>query len=487
MLIKNGTLITAAETFQADILIEGEKIRAILDPESELARRWTGEVLDATGKFITPGGIDPHCHFDLPMFGTVSSDDHYTGHKAAAFGGTTTVMDFAPQAPPSPPPFSEKMGGDKGGGFLRGMDEWLAKAEKAAIDYSFHMNLTRFDDSVAAEIPALVEMGVTTLKVFTAYNGRLRLDDGGIFRALRVAKEHGMLVMAHCENGDVIETLIPEALAAGHTTPEWHARTRPAWGAVEATLRMAAMAQETKAPVYIVHMNVGGEADMLKYARERGVPVMGETCPPYLFFSLEHLQRPDGAKWICSPPMRSVADNARLWQGLAEGSIQTIGTDHCPFFFDGTKPIVYEGQQIAIPGKELGKDDFTKIPNGLPGVQDRLPILWTYGVRAEKISANQFVALTSTNAAKIFGLYPRKGALLPGADADIVIWDPERKVKYGVAHSHQRTDYNLYEGWELVGYPEKVFLRGKMIVNGDEWLGKRGSGQFLKRGMGEIL
>jgi dihydropyrimidinase len=471
ILIKNGTLITASETYQADLLIQGEKIHLIGD---SLPAPAGCTVIDATGKFLTPGGIDPHCHFDLPMFGTVSSDDHYTGHKAAAFGGTTTVMDFAPQ----------HTGPD---GFKSGMEEWLKKAQKAAIDYSFHMNLTRFDDTVAAEIPALVEMGVTTLKVFTAYNGRLRLDDGGIFRALRVAKEHGMLVMAHCENGDVIETLIPEALAAGHTTPEWHARTRPAWGAVESTLRLAAMAQETKAPVYIVHMNVGGEADMLKYARERGVPVMGETCPPYLFFSIEHLMRPDGAKWICSPPMRSPADNLRLWQGLAEGSIQTIGTDHCPFFFDGTQPIRYEGREIAIPGKELGRDDFTKIPNGLPGVQDRLPILWTYGVRAGKLSANQFVALTSTNAAKIFGLYPRKGALLPGADADLVIWDPEKKVTYGVANSHQRTDYNLYEGWELVGHPEKVFLRGTMIVDGEKWFGKAGDGQFLKRKAGEIL
>ncbi len=483
MLIKNGTLITAAETFKADILLEGEKISAILRPDAEISRRWTGKVLDAAGKFITPGGIDPHCHFDLPMFGTVSSDDHYTGHKAAAFGGTTTVMDFVPIASP----VFEENGRGRKGVLGHSVELWREKAAKAAIDYSFHMNLTRFDDSIAAEIPSLLEMGITTLKVFTAYNGRLRLDDGSIFQTLRIAKEHGMLVMAHCENGDVIETLISEALAAGHVSPEWHAHTRPAWSAIEATLRMAAMAQETKAPVYIVHMNVGGEADMLQYARERGVPVMGETCPPYLFFSLEHLQRPDGAKWVCSPPMRSPADNARLWQGLAEGTLQTVGTDHCPFFFDGTQPIVYEGRQIAIPGKELGKDDFTKIPNGLPGVQDRLPILWTYGVRAGKLSPNQFVALTSTNAAKIFGLYPRKGALLPGSDADLVIWDPEKKVKYGVAHSHQRTDYNLYEGWELVGCPEKVFLRGKMIVDGDKWLGKRGDGQFLKRAEGEVL
>lgn len=467
-LIKNGTLITASETFEADILIEGEKIARIgLDLEPGAAN-----VVDASGKFVTPGGVDPHTHFDLPMFDTVSSDDHYTGHKAAAFGGTTTVIDFAVQ--------EEK-------GFQYSMDRWMEKAQKAAIDYSFHMNLTRFDESVAKEIPSLREMGVTTLKVFTAYNGRLRLDDGSIFKALRIAKENGMLVMAHCENGDVIDTLIPEALAAGHTSPEWHARTRPAPGAVEATLRMAAMSETADAPVYIVHMNAGGEVDMLKYARERGVKVMGETCPQYLFFTVDHLRRPDGAKWVCSPPMRTEKDNARLWEGLRAGILQTVGTDHCPFFFDGTKPILYEGQEVAIPGKELGKDDFTKIPNGLPAVGDRLPILWTYGVRAGRISANQFVALTAANPAKIFGLYPRKGALLPGSDADIVIWDAEKRVQYGAAHSHHRTDYNLFEGWEVVGMPEKVFLRGKLIVDGETWLGKRGQGQFLRRKPGEVL
>ena len=363
----------------------------------------------------------------------------------------------------------------------------MKKAEKAAIDYSFHMNLTTFNEKIAKEIPLLREMGIQTLKVFTAYNGRLRLDDGSIFKALRIAKENGMLVMAHCENGDVIETLVAQALASGYTRPEYHALTRPAWGAVEATLRMAAMAQQADSPVYIVHMNAGGEVDMLKYARERGVKVMGETCPQYLFFTIEDLRRTDGAKWVCSPPMRTEQDNARLWEGLSAGVLQTIGTDHCPFYFDGTRPIVYEGSEISIPGKELGKDDFTKIPNGLPGIQDRMPIMWTSGVRAGKITANQFVAYTSTNPAKIFGIYPRKGALLEGSDADIVIWDPEKRVKYGVAYSHQRTDYNLYEGWELVGYPEKVFLRGKLIVDGDEWMGKRGDGMFLKRGDGEIL
>jgi dihydropyrimidinase len=468
LLVKNGRLITASESFQADLLIENEKIIQIGQDISSPS----SQVFDASGKFITPGGVDPHTHFDLPMFGTVSSDDHYTGHKAAAFGGTTTVIDFVSLDFPT---------------FHESVDAWHTKAQKAAVDYSFHMNLTKLDDSLAAEITSLPGLGITTLKVFTAYNNRLRLEDGLIFRAMRIARDNGMLVMLHAENGDVIETLVAEALASGKTSPEWHARTRPAWGAVEATLRAAALSAQADASLYVVHMNAAGEVDMLRYAREHGVKVMGETCPQYLFFTEDHLRRPDGAKWICSPPMRTASDNSRLWDGLKDGTLQTIGTDHCPFFFDGSKPISYEGKEIAIPGKELGKDDFTKIPNGLPGVQDRLPILWTYGVRAGRISANQFVALTSTNPAKIFGLYPRKGALLPGSDADLVIWDPEKKVKYGVALSHQRTDYNLYEDWELVGYPEKVFLRGKLIVDGSEWKGKTGQGQYLKRNTGEVL
>ena len=462
MIIKNGTIITDTLSFQADILVENEII-ALIEPDINAPDH---EILDASGKLVLPGGIDPHVHLDLPMFGTVSSDDHYTGTKAAAFGGTTTVIDFVSFDFPT---------------LKESVEAWHQKAEKAAVDYSAHMNLTKWNDAIAAEIPCLPEMGITTLKTFTAYNNRLRLSDGDIFRALRVARDHGMLVMLHAENGDVIETLTAEALAAGHTTPEWHARTRPAWGAVEACLRACALAAQAQAALYVVHMNVAGEVDMLSYARQRGIKVMGETCPPYLFFTEADLRRPDGAKWVCSPPMRTEADNARLWEGLSDGIIQTIGTDHCPFFYDGSRPIIYEGQPIAIPGKELGRDDFTKIPNGLPGVGDRLPVLWTAGVGAGKITPQQFVALTSTNPAKIFGLYPRKGALLPGSDADLVIWDPHRQVKYGVAMSHQRTDYNLYEGWELTGYPEKVFLRGKCIVDGQKWLGRPGLGRFLPR------
>jgi dihydropyrimidinase len=324
-------------------------------------------------------------------------------------------------------------------------------------------------------------MGITTLKVFMAYNGRLRLQDGEIFRVLRTAKRNGMLTMLHAENGDVIDILVADALAAGHTSPEWHARTRPGWGGVEAVLRGAALAAQAESSLYVVHVNQVGEAEQLRYAQQHSVNVFGETCPPYLFFTEQHLSRPDGAKWICSPPMRTPEDNQGLWKALADGTLQTIGTDHCPFFYDGTQPIVYEGKQVAIPGKELGQKDFTKIPNGVPGVGDRLPILWTYGVGAGRITANQFVALTSTNAAKIFGLYPQKGALLPGADADIVVWDPARRLTYGLSWAHHRTDYNLYENWELVGYPEKVYLRGELIVDGDNWLGSPGGGRFIHR------
>jgi dihydropyrimidinase len=423
-MISKGTLITDTQTFKADILVRDGKVAAV-GPGLQAP---AAKVVDATGKLILPGGVDPHVHLDLPMAGTVSSDDHYTGTKAAAMGGTTTVIDFVSFDFPT---------------LGESVDTWKKNAEKAAVDYTAHMNLTRFDEKIAAELPSLPGMGITTVKTFTAYNNRLRIPDGDIFKALRIARDNGMLVMLHAENGDVIETLISEALAAHHLTPEWHAKTRPAWGAVEASLRASSLAAQAGSSIYIVHMNAAGEVDMLKYAREHGVKVMGETCPQYLFFTEDDLRRPDGAKWVCSPPMRTQADNARLWEGLANGTLQTVGTDHCPFFFDGTKPILYEGKPIAIPGKELGREDFTKIPNGLPGIGDRQAVLWTTGVGSGKLTANQFVALTSTNPAKIFGLYPRKGALLPGSDADIVVWDPQKKVKYGVAHSAQRTDYNL--------------------------------------------
>lgn len=470
ILIKGGTIVTASESIDGDLLIDGERIVAVGHQISAEG----AEMVDASGRLVMPGGVDPHTHFDLPMFDTVSSDDHYTGHKAAAFGGTTTVLDFVPQPPTGP--------------LRSGVEAWHAKADgRAAVDFSFHMNVTRLDAEILQEIPLLPEEGITTLKVFMAYNGRLRLQDGEIFQVLRAAAQHGMLTMLHAENGDVIELLVRQALAAGETAPEWHARTRPAWGAVEAVLRGAALAAQAEAPLYVVHVNAAGEVDMIRYARSRGLPVMGETCPQYLFFTADMLHRPDGSKWVCSPPLRAEADQQALWGGLADGSLQTMGTDHCPFFFDGRQVIEYEGRPTAIPGKELGDGDFTKIPNGLPGVGDRMPILWSYGVGQDRLTPNQFVALHCTNPAKIFGLHPRKGSLLPGADADVVIWDPAMRLRYGREIAQHRTDYNLYEGWEMTGFPRKVFLRGTLIVDEGRWLGRAGQGCFVPRQPGATV
>jgi dihydropyrimidinase len=470
ILIKSGKIITASESFYADILIEGEKISTVAEniPEQEGM-----QVIDAKGKLIMPGGVDVHTHFDLPMAGTVSSDDHYTGHKAAAFGGTTTVIDFVSQDFPH---------------LQECVNDWHHKADsKAAIDYSFHMNISHFDEAIAREIPLLKNDGITTLKVFTAYNNRLRLNDGEIFKVLRIARDNGMLVMVHAENGDVIDVLTEEALAAGHTTPEWHALTRPALGAVEAVFRTISLAAQAEAPVYIVHMNTKGGVEHVRWARQKGLPVMGETCPQYMFFTVKQLRQPDGAKWICSPPLRSEEDNAGIWKAVEDGTMQVMATDHCPFFYDGTTPIMYEGQAIAIPGKELGKDDFTKIPNGLPGVGDRLMVLWSCGVGTNRITPNRFVEMTSTNPAKIFGMYPQKGTLLPGSDADIAIWDPDKEIQYGYKYAQHRTDYNIYEGWPMKGVVEKVLLRGKLIVDGSKWLGEKGEGRFIKRSETQVL
>ncbi|MEN6579920.1 MAG: dihydropyrimidinase [Anaerolineaceae bacterium] len=468
-LIKNGTVITAEITRKADILVEDEFIRRI----DEYIEDYEATIVDASGLLVLPGGVDPHVHLELPMAGTISADDHYTGGKAAAFGGTTTMIDFVSQEPVS---------------LAENIARHRAMADpKASIDYSLHMNITHFDDQVAEELPDLPQMGITSMKVFTAYNGRLRLDDGSIFKVMRIGGKNNLLTMVHAENGDVIDILVAEALAAGNTAPIHHALTRPAWGEVEASLRAAALAAQADSPLYLVHMNVAGEVDQLAYARKHGILAMGETCPQYLFFTEDDLRRPDGAKWVCSPPMRKAADQQGLWQALENGTIQVLATDHCPFFYNGRQPIVYEGREVAIPGKELGEKDFTQIPNGLPGIADRLPVFWTQAVNTGRITPNRFVELTATNPARIFGLYPKKGTLAEGSDADIALWDPEKELDYGLAWAHHRTDYNLYEGWKLRGYPVKVFLRGTLIVDDQNWLGKAGGGRFVHRQAGEIL
>ncbi len=463
-LIKNGTLVTSMKTERADLLIDDGEITQV---GQGIHANEACEVIDASGLLVLPGGVDVHVHLDLPMFNTVSSDDHYTGTKAAACGGTTTVIDFVSQD-------SDDL--------LKCVAALRRKADASvAVDYGLHMNITNLNPKVEEQIPLLVNAGITSLKVFTAYNDRLRLRDDEIFRVMRIAREHGLLTMLHAENGDIIDLLVREALQQGRTAPVWHARTRLAWGAVEAVLRGAALAASAQAPLYIVHINVAGEVDMLKYARDHGVQVLGETCPQYLFFTEDDLKRPDAARWICSPPLRTVNDQQRIWNGLKEGAIQVLSTDHCPFFFDGTKPIVYEGNEIAIPGKELGEGDFSRIPNGLPGVGDRLPVLWTKMVSSGEFSINEFVSITSTNPARIFGMYPRKGSLTPGADADIVLWDPEREVRYGLAFAQHRTDYNLYEGWSLRGYPVRVLSRGRTVYNEGTWSGRPGDGRFIYR------
>ncbi|MFN8439946.1 MAG: dihydropyrimidinase [Caldilineaceae bacterium] len=465
-LIKNGTIITASDTVQADVLIEGEKVALIGQKLPSMGH----QVIDAKGKYLLPGGIDVHTHLDMPFGGTVSSDDFFTGHQAAAFGATTTHIDFVIQS--------------QGGTLKQALDTWHAKAEgKAAIDYGFHLAIADLRPDVMEEIPSLLNEGVTSLKVFMAYKGVLQIDDTTLFKTLLKAAEHGMLTMVHAENGDAIDVLVKQALDKGQHAPLYHAKTRPAALEGEATGRAIALAGVANAPLYVVHMTCEPSITQLELGRSKGYPVMGETCTQYMFCFEKDLARPgfEGAKFVCSPPMRTPADGELLWQSLRNGTLQVVSTDHCPFWFEG-------GKDGRLAGKELGKDSFAKIPNGCPGIENRMGVMWHHGVGGGHFSANRFVELMSTNPAKIFGLYPRKGTIAVGSDADIVIWDPKKKVTLSAANQHMNTDYSLYEGMKITGYTDKVLLRGKLIVEGDSWHGQRGSGQFLRRkANGEVL
>lgn len=456
-LIKGGSVVTASDTYQADVLIEDEKITAV---GHGLAGDTT---IDASGKYVIPGGIDVHTHLDMPFGGTVSSDDFFTGHRAAAFGGTTTHIDFAIQP--------------KGATLRQTLDMWLARAEgKAAIDYGFHIAITDLPDSIMAEISQCAEWGVTSLKLFMAYKGALMVDDATLFRAMQQAAANKLLICVHAENGDAIDILIKQALAAGNTDPIYHALTRPPELEAEATYRAIRLAEVAGAPLYIVHLTNAGALEAVRLARGRGAAIYAETCVQYLFFTKADLARPgfEGAKWVCSPPYREREDQVALWRGVADNSLQVISTDHCPFWFEGGK----EGRPA---GKELGMGDFSRIPNGCPGIEDRMLVLYTQGVRSGHFSLNRWVELCCTNPAKLFGMYPQKGVIAPGSDADIVIWDPAATYTIRAATQHQSTDYNLYEGMEVTGKPAVVMSRGRILVEGDQWKGTAGAGRFVPR------
>ena len=456
--IKGGTVVTACDTFQADVLIESGRITGLVASSAGITAH---ETIDATGKYVIPGGIDVHTHLDMPFGGTTSADDFESGTVAAAHGGTTTIVDFAIQ--------------QKGGSLRQALDTWHAKAEgKAAIDYGFHMIVTDFPQSVSDEMGQLVNEGISSFKLFMAYPGVLLLDDQSIFKAMLRAGEIGALICMHAETGLPIDVLVERALAAGHTAPVYHALTRPEAAEATGTERAIALAEMAKVPVYIVHLSAQRALERVMEARDRGLPAYAETCPQYLFLSQDDLARPgfEGAKYVCTPPLRPAHHHDHLWRGLRTYDLQVVSTDHCPFCMKGQK--------------ELGTGSFAKIPNGMPGVETRLHLMYE-GVREGKISLNRFVEITSTAPAKIFGLYPRKGTVAVGCDADLVVWDPNKKFELSHANLHMKVDYAAYEGKTVIGAPTHVLSRGRVVVEDDKlgrqrFNGKPGQGQFIKRG-----
>ncbi len=451
LLITRGTIVTATDQYVGDILVEGETISTIGSSLTMAADR----VIDATGKYVFPGGIDVHTHLDMPFGGTTSADDFETGTIAAAHGGTTTIVDFAIQY--------------KGQTLHHAWETWMKKAAgKAAIDYGFHMIMTDLTDQVEQEMDALVREGVTSFKLFMAYPGVFMLDDASIFRAMLRTGKNGGTICMHAENGGVIDVLVKRALSAGQTAPKYHALTRPARAEAEATHRAIALAEIADVPVYIVHLSAAEALDMVTEARDRGLPAYAETCPQYLFLSYDNYEEPgfEGAKYVMSPPLRTKETQDRLWRGLAFNDLQAISTDHCPF---------------CMKEKHLGDGDFSKIPNGAPGIETRMSLVYDGGVRTGKISLNRFVDLTSTSPAKIFGLFPRKGTIAPGSDADLVIFDPTRQTRLSAKTLHMNVDYNPYEGRAVTGVSETVISRGRVIVDNGAFTGKAGAGAFLKR------
>jgi dihydropyrimidinase len=452
-LIRNGTIVTASRTYAADVMIDGERID---DIGAGLPVTAADRIIDASGMLILPGGIDVHTHLDMPFGGTVSSDDFETGTRAAAFGGTTTLIDFAIQP--------------KGTRMRDALDAWWKKADgKATIDYGLHMIVTDLGEAGLEDMDSMVEEGVASFKLFMAYPGVLMVDDATIFKTLGRTAKNGALVCMHAENGGVIDVIVRRALAEGKRAPVYHALTRPVRAEAEAVHRAIAMAEISGAPVYIVHLSSEDALNEVRAARDRGVPAFAETCPQYLLLSVEELSRPDfeGAKYVFTPPLRERHHLDQLWRGLREDNLQVVSTDHCPFCF--------------ADQKQLGVDDFSKIPNGGPGVENRLQLIHHHGVNEGRISLNRFVEIVSTTPAKLFGLHPRKGEIAKGSDADLVIWDPNASHLISAATHHMRVDYSMFEGFRVRGNARTVLSRGETIVDNGRFLGRAGRGRYLRR------
>ncbi|MBX5453228.1 MAG: dihydropyrimidinase [Acidobacteriia bacterium] len=459
-LIKNGRIVTAVDDYRADILIKDGRIHTIgrdLSVGAEVA------VHDAAGLLVLPGGVDVHTHLDWEFGPSRTVDTFATGTKAAAFGGTTTIVDFCNQS--------------KGESPLKGLEDWHRRRASAAVDVGAHMILLDVNAQTLADMKILIEReGVSSFKLFMAYPGVLMVDDGALFQAMRVAGANGAMICVHAENGAVIQVLVQEAVAAGHTSPKYHMLTRPSLMEGEATHRAIRLAELADTPLYIVHLSAAEALAAVTEARDRGIHVHAETCPHYLFLTDKEYDRPEfeGAKFVMTPPLRDAHHQHALWRGLKTNDLQVISTDHCPFCFN-------EQPYGLKYSKQLGREDFSKIPNGAPGIETRLPLVYDGGVAKGRLSLNRFVDITATTPAKLFGLFPRKGTIAVGSDADLVLFDPNERWTIRAAEHHSRVDYSLFEGREVTGRVKKVFLRGDLIVDGDRWLGRDGQGEFLHR------
>ncbi|MEU9191741.1 dihydropyrimidinase [Streptomyces hundungensis] len=461
-LIRGGLVITAADETHADVLIEDGRIAAIAAHGSSVAQGWTADrVLDATDRYVIPGGVDAHTHMELPFGGTFASDTFETGTRAAAWGGTTTVVDFAVQP--------------RGQALRAGLDAWFAKADgRCAIDYGFHMILSDVNEGSLKEMDRLVEEGITSFKLFMAYPGVFYSDDGQILRAMQRSADNGGLIMMHAENGIAIDVLVEQALARGQSDPRYHGEVRKALLEAEATHRAIQLARVAGAPLYVVHVSAEEALAEIATARDKGLPVFGETCPQYLFLSTDNLAEPgfEGAKYVCSTPLRPKEHQAALWRGLRTNDLQVVSTDHCPFCFTGQK--------------ELGRGDFSKIPNGLPGVENRMDLLHQAVVDGH-ISRRRWIEIACATPARMFGLYPQKGTIAPGGDADVVIYDPHAEQTVSAETHHMNVDYSAYEGKRLTGQVESVLSRGETVIDRRTYTGRAGHGCYVPRATCQYL